>query len=198
MAYRTEVRRFTDTLTTQSAQLSRLMDLNKAAPVNSAAQLSAGSVHAGLFKEELSEQDELLARFAIEVLHAKATGKTAPDMDKLVDALRSRSKSMDGEQGAALAGIADLGEVLWALPRVWEQPGAPNPKLAKGYPEYNPDQARDQSGRFSGGGGSGSSSTHRGMGAHRAEIFDQYRQKFGYYPPRGMTNQRVEMWVRGK
>jgi hypothetical protein len=36
------------------------------------------------------------------------------------------------------------------------------------------------------------------MGARRAELFDAYRLKYGYFPPKGMTNQRVEMWVKDK
>src|SRR3990172_6340278 len=113
--------------------------------------------------------------------------------------MRAQGASLGGARGKTLAGIADLGEVTYALPRMWDQKGAP--KVTKGYPEYDPSQPRDTGGRFAGGGGgsaSGYGGTRRSMGAHRAELFDAYKLKFGYFPPRGMTNQRVEMWVKDK
>ena len=200
MAYRTDVRRFTGTLAAQSEQLGRLLELQKDA---TPAHVGAGSVSVDLStkadEETLSPHDELVARFAIELLLARATGRTSPDMDKLVDALRGYGQQADDPQGKAMRGVADLGEAVWALPRMWDQPGAP--KVGKGYPEFDPSQSRDTGGRFAsggGGGGGGSSGAHRGLGARRAELFDSYRLKYGYFPPKGMTNQRVEMWVKGK
>ena len=203
MAYRTEVRRFTDTLAAQAAALDRAVVLQKAAPKS----VRAGSVSASLFRsakadgEGLAPYDELVGQFALALLYTRLHGRAPPNMDKLVKSLRAQAKTMKGARGKTLAGIADLGEVTWALPRMWDDKAAP--KVTKGYPEYDPAQPRDNGGRFAGGGGAGGgggfgSSRPHGMGARRAELFDAYRVKFGYYPPKGMTNQRVDMWVRNK
>ena len=196
MAYRTEVRRFTDTLTQQNQTLGRLLELQKA---QQPARVRAGSTRVSMFpvaKETPSKLDGLLAGFAAELLIAHTNGRTSPLMGKLIGEMRKEAKLLDGLQGKILLCLADLGEAVWALPRMWDDKAAPT--LGKGYPEFDDNQPRGAGGQWVSGGGGGGGGERRGMSQRRAELFDAYKVKYGYFPPKGMTNQRVEMWVGDK
>lgn len=195
MAYRTEVRRFTDTLAVQTDQLDRLLILHKAQAPQ--ASVSAGRAKVDFFRARKAApavDQELVADFALELLRAHKLGTPSPNMRDTVRQLRAHAADMGGRQGKMLSAIADLGEAIWALPRMWDN----RDPVAKGYPEYDPSQPRDNAGRFASGGGGGGSSERRGMSVRRAELFDAYRLKYGYFPPKGMPNQRIEMWVTDK
>lgn len=201
MAFRTDVTAFANTLSAQGAQLDRLLVLNKAQVSTQPRAVSAGDANVNFFvpkstKASSAPSDELLARFALELMRARYVGRTTPGMGKLVQELRRCARRQGGRQGAMLAGLANLGEAIHALPRMW---GNKAPPVAKGYPEYDPSQPRDTGGRFAGGsGGAGSAGggeSRRGMSERRAELFDSYKRKYGYFPPRGMPNQRISMWV---
>ncbi len=197
MAFRTDVTKFADTLATQGAQLDRLLVLSKAQPPRA---VRAGNTRLDFFatKAAKAPSDELLARFAMELLRARYVGRTTPRMCELLKELRRCARAMGGREGALLTGLVNLGEAIDVLPRMWGKKH-PTP-VAKDYPEFNPGQQRGQDGKWIAGGGGGGrgGESRRGMSERRAELFDSYKRKFGYFPPTGMPNQRITMWVEDR